>query len=55
MAKKVKPKIVFIQGAYEIINWGHIKAFQRAKKLGDYLIVALNSNELKLSVCRQSC
>lgn len=45
MTKK-KQKIVFIQGAYEIINWGHIKAFQRAKLLGDYLIVALNSNEL---------
>jgi glycerol-3-phosphate cytidylyltransferase len=41
-----KQKIVFIQGAYEIINWGHIKAFKRAKSLGDYLIVALNSNEL---------
>lgn len=41
-----KQKVVFIQGAYEIINWGHIKAFQRAKKLGDILIVALNSNEL---------
>ncbi len=35
-----------LQGAFEIINWGHIKAFQRAKKLGDYFIVALNSNEL---------
>lgn len=42
----MKKKIVFIQGAYDIINWGHIKAFQRAKKLGDILIVALNSDEL---------
>lgn len=41
-----KPKVVLIQGAFDIINWGHIKAFQRAKALGDYLIVALNSNEL---------
>lgn len=41
-----KKKIVFIQGAYDIINWGHIKAFKRAKSLGDYLIVALNSDEL---------
>lgn len=43
---KKKKKIVLIQGAFDIINWGHIKAFERAKKQGDYLIVALNSNEL---------
>ena len=39
-------KIVLIQGAFDIINWGHIKAFALAKSHGDYLIVALNSNEL---------
>jgi len=41
-----KKKIVLLQGAFDIINWGHIKAFQSAKKHGDYLIIALNSNEL---------
>ena len=39
-------KIVLFQGAFDIINWGHIKAFERAKAQGDYLIVALNSNNL---------
>lgn len=43
---KKKKRIVFIQGAFDIINWGHIKAFQKAKSHGDYLIVALNSNRL---------
>ncbi len=43
---KAGKKIVLIQGAYDIINWGHVKAFKRAKALGDYLIVALNSDEL---------
>lgn len=38
--------IVFIQGAFEIINWGHIRAFKRAKSEGDYLVVALNTNRL---------
>jgi len=42
----MKKKIVLIQGAFEILNWGHVKAFERAKTLGDYLIVALNTNEL---------
>lgn len=47
VAEQARPKkIVLIQGAFDIINWGHIKAFERAKSHGDYLIVALNSNEL---------
>lgn len=37
---------VLLQGTFDIINWGHVKAFQLAKSQGDYLIVALNSNEL---------
>ena len=46
LTAKAKPRIVLLQGAFDIINWGHIKAFQRAKSQGDYLIIALNSNEL---------
>ncbi|MFA6325470.1 MAG: adenylyltransferase/cytidyltransferase family protein [Candidatus Paceibacterota bacterium] len=42
----IKKRIVLIQGTFDLINWGHIKAFQKAKSHGDYLIVALNSNEL---------
>lgn len=41
-----KMRIVLFQGAWEIINWGHVKAFERAKKLGDILILALNTNRL---------
>ncbi len=44
--KKTGTKIVLLQGTFDIINWGHVKAFQRAKALGDYLIIALNSNAL---------
>lgn len=39
-------KIVLIQGAFDIINYGHIRAFARAKSEGDYLIVALNTDKL---------
>jgi glycerol-3-phosphate cytidylyltransferase len=41
-----KQRIVLIQGAFEILNYGHIRAFKFAKAQGDYLIVALNTNEL---------
>jgi cytidyltransferase-like protein len=37
---------VLFQGTFEIINYGHVRAFRRAKSKGDYLIVALNTNRL---------
>src|SRR5579862_4906746 len=36
-----RPRIVLLQGAFDILNYGHIRAFKFAKSLGDYLIVAL--------------
>ncbi len=39
-------KVVLIQGAFDILNYGHVKAFKFAKSQGDYLIVAINSNSL---------
>lgn len=39
-------RIVLFQGAWEILNYGHVRAFERAKKLGDVLILALNTNAL---------
>lgn len=46
MSKSSTGRIVLLQGAFDIINWGHIKAFERCKEYGDYLIIALNSNTL---------
>lgn len=42
----MKPRIVLIQGSYDLLNWWHCKSFELCKSFGDYLIVALNSNEL---------
>ena len=39
-------QVVLIQGAFDILNCGHVRAFRYAKQQGDYLIVALNSDEL---------
>jgi D-beta-D-heptose 7-phosphate kinase / D-beta-D-heptose 1-phosphate adenosyltransferase len=38
-------KIVFTNGCFDIIHKGHIKYLQQAKKLGDVLIVGLNSDK----------
>lgn len=43
-------KRILTYGTYDLLHYGHIRLLQRAKQLGDYLIVALSTeefNELK--------
>lgn len=35
-------KIVLLQGAFDILNSGHVRSMRLAKAQGDYLIVAIN-------------
>ena len=42
--KRQKKKIVLCHGDYDFIHLGHIKHFQAAKKLGDYLIVSITGD-----------
>jgi len=42
--KKENKRIVTTNGVFDIIHIGHIKYLQEAKKLGDVLIVAINSD-----------
>jgi glycerol-3-phosphate cytidylyltransferase len=42
----VKKKTVLLQGAFDILHAAHIRAFKFAKAQGDYLIVALNTDQL---------
>lgn len=43
-AEKVDKKIVFTNGCFDILHVGHIRYLQQASKLGDILIVGLNSD-----------
>ncbi|MRJ06210.1 MAG: D-glycero-beta-D-manno-heptose 1-phosphate adenylyltransferase [Epsilonproteobacteria bacterium] len=43
--KEEGKKIVFTNGCFDILHYGHIRYLQKAKKLGDVLIVGLNSDE----------
>ena len=43
--KAEKNCFVFTNGCFDILHVGHISYLQRAKSLGDYLIVALNSDQ----------
>lgn len=38
-------KIVLVGGCFDILHYGHIQFLQKAKNIGDYLIVALEPDE----------
>ncbi|MCX7981786.1 MAG: D-glycero-beta-D-manno-heptose 1-phosphate adenylyltransferase [Syntrophales bacterium] len=38
-------KIVFTNGCFDLIHIGHVRYLREAKKLGDVLIIGLNSDE----------
>lgn len=38
-------KKVLVGGCYDILHYGHISFLQSSKKLGDFLVVALESDE----------
>lgn len=38
-------KKVITYGTFDLLHWGHINLLKRAKELGDYLIVAISSDE----------
>ncbi len=38
-------KIVFTNGCFDILHIGHIKYLEQAKKLGDILVVGVNTDE----------
>jgi len=41
---KLKPKVIFVNGCFDLLHPGHIKMFQTARSLGDKLIVAIDSD-----------
>jgi len=42
--KKLNKKIITTNGVFDILHIGHIRYLQEAKKLGDILIIAVNSD-----------
>jgi D-beta-D-heptose 7-phosphate kinase/D-beta-D-heptose 1-phosphate adenosyltransferase len=43
--KREGKTIVFTNGCFDLLHYGHIKYLEQAKKLGDILIVAVNSDD----------
>ncbi|WP_182199828.1 glycerol-3-phosphate cytidylyltransferase [Paraliobacillus salinarum] len=41
-------KKVITYGTFDLLHWGHINILKGAKELGDYLIVAISTDEFNL-------
>jgi len=42
--KEERKKIIFTNGCFDLLHVGHIRYLAQAKKLGDFLIIGLNSD-----------
>ena len=52
--KKKNKKIVMTNGCFDILHIGHVKLLEEAKRLGDTLVVAINSDRSVKSIKGQS-
>jgi D-beta-D-heptose 7-phosphate kinase/D-beta-D-heptose 1-phosphate adenosyltransferase len=43
--QKAGKKVVFTNGCFDLLHLGHINLFEKAKSMGDVLIVAINSDK----------
>ena len=48
-------KRVITYGTFDLLHYGHINLLKRAKSLGDYLIVALSTDEFNWKEKKKKC
>ncbi len=48
-------KRVITYGTFDLLHYGHINLLRRAKAMGDYLIVALSTDEFNLQEKNKRC
>jgi len=48
-------KRVITYGTFDLLHYGHINLLRRAKELGDYLIVALSTDEFNWNEKHKKC
>ena len=48
-------KRVITYGTFDLLHYGHINILRRAKQLGDYLIVALSTDEFNRNMKQKKC
>ncbi len=45
MSPRRPPKMVFTNGCFDILHVGHVRYLKEARGLGDFLVVAMNTDE----------
>lgn len=53
--KEEQVKRVITYGTYDLLHYGHINLLRRAKQHGDYLIVALSTDEFNYKMKNKQC
>ena len=53
--REIEMKKVITYGTYDLLHYGHINLLKRAKALGDYLIVAISTDEFNWDAKRKKC
>ena len=48
-------KRVITYGTYDLLHYGHINLLERAKALGDYLVVAISTDEFNWNSKQKKC
>ena len=48
-------KRVITYGTYDLLHYGHVNLLRRAKEYGDYLIVALSTDEFNWDMKQKKC
>ena len=48
-------KKVITYGTFDLLHYGHVNLLQRAKELGDYLIVAISTDEFNWNMKNKKC
>ncbi|MEA5153020.1 MAG: glycerol-3-phosphate cytidylyltransferase [Oscillospiraceae bacterium] len=48
-------KRIITYGTFDLLHYGHINLLRRAKELGDYLVVALSTDEFNWDQKRKKC
>lgn len=48
-------KRIITYGTFDLLHYGHINLLQRAKMLGDYLVVALSTDEFNWESKQKKC
>ncbi len=55
VSKRKKMKKVITYGTFDLLHYGHVNLLQRAKALGDYLIVAISTDEFNWNKKQKKC